>query len=231
MPLADLSALVQDLWWTTDPAAERLWARLGSDMFAAMGNNPVATLRAIEDAQLDGDILAELATFVERWPRGARAENPPTDKRIAFFTMDIGLHKSLPTNSSELGMLAGDHLRSAADLGVNMVGVSLLFHQGYFSQRIENGKQVAHYPTYDPAALPIQPVLGPDGTPVRVTIPDGVTEYQAVAWEARIGHVRLFLLDTHLPQNPQPVQDLTRRLHQGDAGTQLHQEILLSFGG
>jgi len=231
MPLADLSALVQDLWWTTDPAAERLWSRLGPELFKAMGNNPVATLRAIEDAQLDSDTLGELATFVDRWPRGARAEDPPTGKRIALFSMELGLHKSLPTYSSELGMLAGDHLRSAADLGIGMVGISLLFHQGYFTQRIEDGKQAVHYPTYDPTALPIQAVLGPDGTQVRVTIPDGGTEYEAAAWEARIGHVRVFLLDTQLPQNPQPVQDLTRRLHSGDARTRLHQEMLLSFGG
>ena len=231
MPLADLSALVQDLWWTTDPAAERLWSTLGPDIFTAMGNNPLATLRALEDAQLDSDILAELASFVDRWPRGTRAENPPTNKRIAFFSMELGLHESLPTYSSELGMLAGDHLRSAADLGISMVGVSLLFHQGYFIQRIEDGRQAIHFPTYDPTTLPIQAVLGPDGTPLRVTIPDGRTEYQAIAWEARIGHVRLFLLDTHLPQNPQPVQELTQRLHSGDERTRLHQEMLLTFGG
>lgn len=231
MPLADLSALVQDLWWTTDPAAERLWSRLGPDMFKAMGNNPVATLRAIKDVPLDGDTLGELATFVDRWPRGTRAENPPTQKRIAFFSMELGLHRSLPTCSSELGMLAGDHLRSAADLGISMVGVSLLFHRGHFIQRIEDGRQSIRYPTYDPSALPIKAVLGPDGAPVRVTIPDGGTEYQAIAWEARIGHVRLFLLDTHLPQNPQPVQELTQRLHRGDERTRLHQEMLLGFGG
>ena len=106
MPLADLSALVQDLWWTTDPAAERLWARLGPGLFKAMGNNPVATLRAIDDAQLDSDTLGELATFVDRWPRGARAEDPPTDKRIALFSMELGLQRIGPIRGVMLTLLS-----------------------------------------------------------------------------------------------------------------------------
>ncbi|MEC8193206.1 MAG: alpha-glucan family phosphorylase [Myxococcota bacterium] len=231
MSLNDLHALAQDLWWTTDPAADRLWSLLGDDLYRATGGNPVALLKATDIEALDADTKAELSAWVERWPRGARLADPPTPQRVAYFCMEFGIHESLPIYSGGLGMLAGDHLRSASDLGIDMVAVGLMYRQGYFVQQIENGKQTAHYPVNDPSMLPVRPVLGPDGEPVRIVIPDGHTEYTATAWEARIGHVRLFLLDTNLPENSAPVKELTDRLYGGDERTRLHQEVLLGFGG
>lgn len=231
MSLQDLHALAQDYWWSTDPAAERLWSKLGADVWRAVGGNPMAALKAVDLDSLDDDTQTELRAWLERWPRGARDSAPPSAKRIAYFCMEFGLHESLPIYSGGLGMLAGDHLRSASDLGLDLFGVGLLYRQGYFTQRIDNGEQTVHYTTHDPATLPIQPVYGRDGDPIRVTIPDGNTEYQATAWEVRIGHVRLFLLDTNLPENPEPVRELTHRLYGGDKRTRLHQEVLLGFGG
>ena len=231
MSITDLHALAQDLWWTTDPAAERLWSSLSPAVYRATGGNPVALLKTTDVEEFDADTQVEMASWVQRWPRGARSANPPTAKRIAYFCMEFGIHESLPIYSGGLGMLAGDHLRSAADLGLDFVAVGLLYREGYFVQRIENGQQVAHYPVNDPAKLPIKPVFGRDGEPIRLTIPDGNTEYVATAWEARIGHVRLFLIDTNLPENPEPVRELTHRLYGGDQRTRLHQEVLLGFGG
>ena len=189
MSLTDLHALARDLWWTTEPPAERLWSSLGQAKHRAMSGNPVALLKTTDLNAVDADTRAELTDWVERWPRGARLSDPPTKQRIAYFCMEFGIHESLPIYSGGLGMLAGDHLRSAADLGLDLVGVGLLYRQGYFSQHIEEGRQVAHYPSHYPTTLPIRPVYGRDGEPIRFSIPDGNTEYAATAWEARIGHV------------------------------------------
>ena len=231
MALADLQALARDLWWSTDPSSDRLWSQLTGDAWAASGNNPVAALKHTDLSQVDAAQSEELEAWLQRWPRGERPPAPPTDKRVAYFCMEYGIHESLPIYSGGLGMLAGDHLRSAADLGIDMVAVGLLYRQGYFVQRIDSGEQQAHYPTHDPTSLPIQRVLGRDGQPIQIEIPDGQQTYTATAWEARLGHVRLFLLDTDLPQNPEPVQQLTQRLYGGDGRTRLHQEVLLGFGG
>ena len=229
MPIADLPALAYDLWWTTDPAAERLWSSLSPEAWPASRHNPTAMLKNVDE--VPDDVQPEIEQWLSRWPRGARNATPPTDKRVAYFCMEFGIHESLPIYSGGLGMLAGDHLRSAADLGLDMVAIGLLYRQGYFTQRVENGVQVAHYPTHDPESLPIRPVLGADGKPIRIPIPDGDQEYTATAWEARIGHVRLFLLDTNLPENPDPIRELTHRLYGGDRRMRLHQEVLLGFGG
>jgi starch phosphorylase len=229
MPLADLSAFARDLWWTTTPAADRLWSALAPKAWAACQHNPTAMLPHVSD--VPEELKQELDAWIERWPRGARTTTPPTSKRIAYFCMEFGIHESLPIYSGGLGMLAGDHIRSAADLGIDLVAVGLLYRQGYFQQRIQDGAQVVHYQTHDPRALPIRPVLGRDGKPIRIQVPDGKQEYAATAWEARIGHVRLFLLDTDLPENPEPIRELTARLYGGDSRTRLHQEVLLGFGG
>jgi len=186
-------------------------------------------LQHIDD--VPSELEEEVEAWLERWPRGARPTEPPTSKRIAYFCMEFGIHESLPIYSGGLGMLAGDHIRSAADLGIDLVAVGLLYRQGYFQQRIEDGAQVVHYQTHDPRSLPLQPLLGRDGKPLRIQIPDGDQSYTATAWEARMGHVRLFLLDTNLPENPEPVRELTERLYGGDTRTRLHQEVLLGFGG
>ena len=229
MPIADLPALAYDLWWTTDPAADRLWSSLAPDAWPICRHNPTALLKHID--AIPESLHPEIEKLIERWPRGSRPATPPTNKKIAYFCMEFGIHESLPIYSGGLGMLAGDHLRSAADLGLDLVAVGMLYRQGYFNQRVENGVQVAEYQTHDPQSLPIRQVIGSDGKPIRISIPDANQEYTATAWEARIGHVRLFLLDTDLPENPEPIRELTHRLYGGDSRTRLHQEVLLGFGG
>ncbi len=229
MPIADLPALANDLWWTTDPAADRIWTSLNPQAWSLCRRNPTALLKHVDE--IPQELQSDVEELLGRWPRGARTTTPPTDKKVAYFCMEFGIHESLPIYSGGLGMLAGDHLRSAADLGIDLVAVGLLYRQGYFNQRVENGVQVAEYQTHDPQSLPIRPVTGKDGKPVRITIPDGDNEYAATAWEARLGHVRLFLLDTDLPENSEPVRELTHRLYGGDSRTRLHQEVLLGFGG
>ena len=167
------------------------------------------------------------------WPgRQSPAEQtPPTAKRVAYFCMEYGLHESLPIYSGGLGMLAGDHLRSASDLGIDLVAVGLMYRHGYFLQDVVDGRQVARYGTYDTTTLPLYSSLGGQWDDIRIEIPDGETSYVATARLVRVGHVRLFLLDTDLPENPQPIRDLTSRLYGGDERMRLHQEVLLGFGG
>ena len=233
MALADLAAMAKDLWWTTDPASERLWEKVTGAAWATSGHNPVAALKGVDLDALDPALVEEVESWLARWPRRKRAveQATPTNKRVAYFCMEYGLHESLPIYSGGLGMLAGDHLRSASDLGIDLVAVGLMYRQGYFLQDIVDGRQVAHYGTYDPATLPLYPSIGGQWEDIRIEIPDGESSYVATARLVMVGHVRLFLLDTDLPENPQPIRDLTRRLYGGDERMRLHQEVLLGFGG
>ena len=233
MALADLAAMARDLWWTTDPASERLWEKVTGPAWAASGHNPVAALKGIDLDALDPALQEEVEAWLARWPRRERAADQtlPTNKRIAYFCMEYGLHESLPIYSGGLGMLAGDHLRSAGDLGIDMVAVGLMYRQGYFLQDIVDGRQVARYGTYDASTLPLYPTIGGQWEDIRIEIPDGESSYVATARLVMVGHVRLFLLDTDLPENPEPIRDLTKRLYGGDERMRLHQEVLLGFGG
>jgi len=188
-------------------------------------------LRALDLDTVSEDVANEAKALVERWPRGTRTGSPPTSKKIAYFCMEYGLHTGLPIYSGGLGMLAGDHLRSASDLGLDMVAVGLMYREGYFTQTIQDGRQVAHYPTVDPETSGLTAVRRSDGSRLIIEIPDGETYIKAQAWEVRLSGVRLFLLDTDLPDNPQPVRALTQRLYGGDNRVRLHQEVLLGFGG
>ena len=233
MALADLKAMAKDLWWTTDPASERLWEKVTGPAWAASGYNPVAALKDIDLDTLEPALVEEVEAWLARWPRRQRPaeQAPPTAKRVAYFCMEYGLHESLPIYSGGLGMLAGDHLRSASDLGIDLVAVGLMYRHGYFLQDVVDGRQVARYGTYDTATLPLYSSLGGQWDDIRIEIPDGETSYVATARLVRVGHVRLFLLDTDLPENPQPMRDLTSRLYGGDERMRLHQEVLLGFGG
>ncbi len=233
MALADLAAMAKDLWWTTDPASERLWAKVTGEAWQASGHNPVAALKRANLDNLSAETIEEVQAWLARWPRrqNRAAGIRPTDKRVAYFCMEYGLHESLPIYSGGLGMLAGDHLRSAADLGIDMVAVGLMYRQGYFLQDVADGKQTVRYGAYDPSTLPMNKTIGGPWENLRIEIPDGETSYQAAVRMVVVGQVRLFLLDTDLPENPQPVRDLTMRLYGGDERMRLHQEVLLGFGG
>jgi alpha-glucan phosphorylase-like protein len=231
MSVDDLAALSRDLWWTTQPEAHALWPDLHPALWTACKKSPVAMMRALDLESLGPELEQRVADLVDRWPRGARPSDPPTDKKIAYMCMEFGLHTGLPIYSGGLGMLAGDHLRSASDLGLDMVAVGLLYRQGYFIQTIQDGQQVATYPRVDPDQLGLLPVRGSDGARLIIEVPDGESSILAQAWEVRIGGVRLFLLDTDLEENPAPVRALTERLYGGDDRVRLHQEVLLGFGG
>ena len=166
----------------------------------------------------------------ESW--GAYHASVLRNRPVAYFSMEFGLHESLPIYSGGLGVLAGDHLKSASDLGIPLVGVGLLYNQGYFRQRLNaDGLQEEAYDNTDTELLPIEPALGPDGKPVMVTIDTNVGVMRVRVWRVEVGRTTLYLLDSNLPENSESDRHLTYRLYGGDAQTRIRQEVLLGIGG
>ncbi len=213
-----------------------LWPEIDPFRWTRVNHNPVALLADLEPARL-ADLGADPA-FLERveaaWQRfqhalhgaGALADAPA----VAYFSMEYGLHASVRTYSGGLGVLAGDHLKSASDLGVPLVAIGLLYHEGYFTQVIDDGRQVPAYPPARLPRLPIRPVHGPAG-PLTVEVHLGETEALARVWRVDVGRVPLYLLDTDLAPNPPEIRALCARLYGGDEKTRILQEILLGIGG
>lgn len=155
------------------------------------------------------------------------------DPLTAYFSMEFGITPCLPIYSGGLGVLAGDHLKSASDLGVPLIGVGLLYHNGYFTQTLSReGLQVENYTDHDAANLPIKPVLDADGKQLEVSVRFPGKRFLSIAmWTAQVGRVTLLLLDTNLPKNAEDLRELTDRLYGGDEEHRIRQEIVLGIGG
>ena len=154
------------------------------------------------------------------------------DDQVAYFCFEFGFHESFPIYSGGLGILAGDHCKAASDLRLPLVGVGLLYRQGYFFQTIDNlGNQRVTYTDSDFEDLPVEPVLRSDGSEVRISVEFPQRGVEAKVWRAKIGHVMLYLLDTDLPENSADDRDITHQLYGGDRTMRIEQEILLGVGG
>lgn len=242
---ARLKTLACNLVWVWQPALRDFLRSLASGdegAIEAFARNPVAGVRNLTDEVLAGlsadkaflkrlvaaeDVLArELAAAHERCPAEFKG------RVIAYFSAEYGIHQSLPIYSGGLGVLSGDHTKSAHDHGLPLVCVGLFYRQGYFTQRInEHGQQIARMDTLDPENLPVSLVLNPDGTPVQVTLymPEGPLTLRL--WEARIGNTRLLLLDSDVEGNVWEQRSLTWQLYGGDRDMRIRQEIVLGVGG
>ena len=151
---------------------------------------------------------------------------------VCYFSAEFGLHESLPIYSGGLGVLAGDHLKSASDLGIPLVGVGLLYAQGYFRQTLDmNGWQQEHYLNADIELLPIESVSGPDGQRLLIGIETHTGVLHARVWRVGVGRTTLYLLDSNVPENAESDRSLTARLYGGDARVRIRQELLLGVGG
>ena len=232
--LQKLESLAANLWWSWHPEAIALFRRLNPGAFRTAGNSPVAALRAADPALLDD---AEYAAEVDEvWDRfraymdapGKHADAP----RTAYFCMEFGMHESLPLYSGGLGILAGDHVKAASDVGLPFVAVGLFLRDGYFKQYFDpQGWQQDEYPSIDATRHPVELVRGPDGSEVTVTVHSGWQEVHLRAWKLRVGRTVMYLLDTDFDANPYELRFLTRRLYQGNRTTRLQQEIILGIGG
>jgi glycogen phosphorylase len=241
--LARLEELAGNLWYSWDRPTRAIFARLNPALWDAVGHSPKAMLKRIDeqrllDAAADPAFLDSLARVLAAFD-AYHAEPPykqnsggfrPEDL-VAYFCAEFGVHESLPLYSGGLGILAGDHCKAASDFHLPFVAVGLLYRQGYFVQTIDaEGKQRAEYHDSEFSDLPIRPVQK-DGHDLAVELAFPERRLLAKVWEARIGHVRLFLLDTDLAENSERDRAITYRLYGGDRTTRLEQELVLGVGG
>jgi glycogen phosphorylase len=246
-PLAPLQELAANLRWSWHPPTQDLFAAIDPEAWDRVGNDPVRLLGEVSTQRLAQ--LAQDPEFVERvraesaglagylaeprWYQQQSAADPDLPVAIGYFSMEFGVSEVLPNYSGGLGVLAGDHLKAASDLGVPLIGVGLLYRSGYFRQSLSlDGWQLEHYPALDPQGLPLRLLAQRDGTPVLVTVamPARRTLYVRV-WEAVVGRVPLLLLDSDIEENEPDLRGITDRLYGGDQDHRIRQEILVGIGG
>jgi starch phosphorylase len=240
--LAPLRELAVDLRWTWSHGADFLWRRLDPEAWERL-ENPWALLQDVSNDRLrkaarDSEFVGALERLVgERRDRLAEpgwyarhARKGPSG--VAYFCMEFGLGEGLPLYAGGLGILAGDYLKTASDLGVPVVGIGLLYQQGYFRQVIEaDGRQHETFPYNDPIGLPVEPVASPDGGWLHVAVEFPGRPVMLRIWKATAGRVVLYLLDSNDPVNGAPDRGITAELYPGNAVLRLQQEILLGIGG
>jgi glycogen phosphorylase len=254
--LEPLVAIGHNLWWSWSERARALYAAIDPALYERVAENPLAVLSLAPQARLDelaadAGYLAEIAAVKrqldqyltrETWfDRFLKAGDRALAKaRIGYFSMEFGIHESLPVYSGGLGVLAGDHLKSASDLGLPLVGVGVAFSQGYFRQSLDaEGWQHERYPPNDWHDLPVSLVTGADGQRVVVEVslpvvgaqPPKARAVAIQAWRVDVGRIPLFLLDANLPENAPEDRALTNTLYGGDRNHRIRQEILLGVGG
>ncbi|MGB7818902.1 MAG: alpha-glucan family phosphorylase [Ornithinibacter sp.] len=248
-PIAALGDLSMNLRWSWHPPLRDLFASIDPDRWEAVRQDPVAMLSAVSPEELDR--LAADEAFVasvnhakealdrylveDRWYQqwGEQQSDGGVPSAIAYFSAEFGIAAALPQYSGGLGILAGDHLKSASDTGVPIVGVGLFYKTGYFRQSLDReGWQQEDYPVLDPDGLPLSLLREADGTPALVTIAlPGGRQLNAQVWRARVGRVPLLLLDTDVHVNDDAGRTVTERLYGGGGELRLQQEMLLGMGG
>lgn len=246
-PLQRLPDLAYNIRWAWDHPTIELFKRMDPDLWEETDHNPVRMLGLISQNRLnalarDDGFLAHLERVLQSYDdymdKADRAwypqeYQPEEHPQIAYFSFEFGLTESIPNYSGGLGVLAGDHLKAASDLAVPLVGVGLLYQQGYFRQYLNiDGWQQERYPENDFYTMPIRLMKDGSGQPMRISVDfPGRTVYAQI-WQVRVGRVNLFLLDTNIPENPsRDDQNLTDQLYGGDREIRIKQEILLGIGG
>jgi len=238
---AALSRIAGNFSFSWTPGARTLFSDLEPRRFGQLGHNPTALLSELTDADLGRSLTAEYALKLGRVQERLAAEaerttwweeqERPRDFLVAYFSAEFGLDESLPVYSGGLGILAGDHLKSASELGVPLVGIGLNYFRGYFRQRLDDGdRQVERYPRNDSVRLPL--TLVPMAPKVLLADDDGnLVPVRVGVSCARVGRVSLYLLDTKIEGNPDWARDVTNTLYGGDRLNRLRQELVLGIGG
>jgi starch phosphorylase len=243
-PLERLREIAANLWWSWAAEARELFLRIDAELWERVRGNPIELLvqveqRVLDDLATDDAFLGRLETayatlqryllrdgwFKKTFPECAGA-------RIAYFSMEYGIHECLPIYSGGLGVLAGDHLKTASDLGLPLVGIGLAYAEGYFRQALNrDGLQQERYPINDWNRMPVAPVNDATGKRlvIDVTYPERVVRAQL--WKAQVGRVPLFLLDTNVVENRTEDRAITGPLYGGDSEFRVRQEIMLGIGG
>jgi len=243
--IADLNHLAHNLWWTWDQGAQEVFQELSPRGWQNLYHNAVAILHEVSEYELrvrlqdpcSGEQVQEVLKAFETYmnDKDTWADRHAPELRanpIAYFSAEFGFHETLPIAAGGLGMLAGDHAKSASDLGLGFIGISLFYREGYFQQAIDaNNWQTEYYTLLNPKNLPLEPVLDVKGEPVVCHVEIGMNRVAFQAWRANVGRVAVYLLDTNCPENEQHFRDLTLRVYGGDSTTRIMQEVLLGVGG
>ncbi len=242
--LSDLLMISHDLWWSWNPQAIQLFRRIDADLWEESGHNPVAMLGALQQerlnelqhddgflAQLDrvGNLLREYKSAATWFSKSHGTNDQP---RIIYLSAEYGLTECMPIYSGGLGLLAGDHMKAASELGIPLAGVGLLYQRGYFTQYLNaDGWQQERYIDNDFFNMPTRPLIGPEGQVLKVQIAFPRRTVVAQIWDVHVGRVRVFLLDTNVPENSIDDRQITAALYGGDNERRIQQEIILGVGG
>jgi starch phosphorylase len=237
--LERLPELALNLLWCWDHSIRTLFRRLDPALWKACAHNPVLMLGRLPQATLakagsDSRFLAVYRRACERFDNYVRRqETSPSGKLIAYFSMEYGLVECLPIYSGGLGVLSGDHMKASSDADIPLVGVGLLYQKGYLSQHLNpDGWQQERYPINDFYTWPVAPVMNANGSELRVSVRLPGGDVSIKVWHMDIGRVKLYLLDTNIPENPiADYRNITDQLYGGDAHTRIQQEIVLGIGG
>ena len=242
--LKKLYEIAHNLWWCWNYDAIGLFQRLDSEMWESTGHNPIQVLGSVSQERLehlaaDDGYIAQLERVADNLQNYltaktwfAKTQFEDSTPIVAYFSMEIGLHECLAIYSGGLGILAGDHIKSASELGIPLVGVGLLYQQGYFQQYLnKDGWQQEFYPSNDFYNLPIELVTDAAGNALKVSVdfPDSTVHIQI--WKVRVGRVTVYLLDTNISENNANDRKITNQLYGGDKEARIRQEIVLGIGG
>ncbi|ARM31856.1 alpha-glucan family phosphorylase [Prosthecochloris sp. HL-130-GSB] len=242
--IAELKKLSHNLWWSWDTEAKELFKELSPLLWERVNHNPVELLRHISNDELMARLNCEFGEKLDRvikrfeeylgetstW---AQRNTPElVEKPVAYFSAEFGIHESVRIYSGGLGVLAGDHIKSASDLGINFIGISLFYKEGYFRQYLnQEGWQLEDYPMQYPESLPIEKVTDKNGQDLVISFNISQSEVYAQAWCLHVGRARLYLLDTNIPANESHYRNICGRVYGGDQNMRINQEILLGIGG
>ncbi|MBS3763827.1 MAG: alpha-glucan family phosphorylase, partial [Planctomycetes bacterium] len=242
---AELRKLSRNLFWTWEPEIIDVFRDIDPVLWREVNHNPIAFLTRFSPERLEEKaselalearinhafhLLREYLEQSQTW--GAYHAGALRARPVAYFSAEFGIHESLPLYSGGLGVLAGDHLKSASDLGIPIVGVGLFYARGYFRQALgETGWQQEKYPEADVSNLPLDREKDKDGKPLQVAVETGDSRIHIAIWSARVGRNRLLLLDTDVQDNNRDDRDLTVTLYGGNTDTRIRQELVLGVGG
>jgi glycogen phosphorylase len=245
-PLRPLERLAWNYWWSWAADGAQVFRDLDPSVWEECEHNPRRLLAETSEFRLMqmatdpvfNDRVRRLSESFDEYMKGLHATEPGEEKGItperpvAYFCAEYGIHNSLPLYSGGLGMLAGDHLKSASDLGLPLVAVGLLYRYGYFRQRLRrDGWQEEHYGETHPSQLPIRQVTDEAGAPLVVEVEMRERRVRARAWRVQVGRVPLYLLDTNISENEETDRWVTGHLYGGDRETRIVQEMMLGIGG
>lgn len=240
-----LSEISNNLWWSWNTEFLRLFKKIDKDLWETCEKNPVKFLKQVSQERLEA--VATNAEFLKEYDRLAKEFNDyvtskntwfankyPENKNdlIAYFSAEYGLDQTIPIYSGGLGILSGDHLKSASDLGIPLVAVGLLYKNGYFHQKINGyGDQETEYNNIELSNLPINPVKDENGEELKIYVKFENRKVYLKVWQINVGRIKLYLLDSDIDENSPEDRETTLRLYGGDQDMRIRQEIILGMGG